>query len=97
MAEQNLTGSLHRFGHSSRRDAWWLYPLLVFVALFSFILYSSWAAFQGKHYWYGSYISPFYSPELFGDSPHSWFGSKPGWWPSKLPWSPAILILWAPG
>jgi hypothetical protein len=97
MTEQNLTGSLHRFGHTSRRDAWWLYPLLVFIALFSFIIYSTWAAFQGEHYWFGSYISPFYSPELFGNSPHSWFGSKPGWWPAKLPWSPAILVLWAPG
>ena len=27
---------------------------------------------------YGPYLSPFYSPELFGDSPHSWFGPKPG-------------------
>ena len=25
----------------------------------------------------GPYLSPFYSPELFGASPHSWFGPKP--------------------
>jgi hypothetical protein len=37
-----------------------------------------------------------YSPEVFGSS-HSWFGPKPGWWPELLPWSPALLILWAPG
>jgi hypothetical protein len=97
MAEKNLTGTLNRFGHTNRIDAWWLYPLLVFIALFSFIIYSTWAALQGNHYWFGSYISPFYSPELFGDSPHRWFGAKPGWWPAKLPWSPAIFILWAPG
>ena len=48
------------------------------------------------HYWSGPYLSPFYSPEIFGDSPHSWFGPKPGWWPDWLPFSPALLILWAP-
>jgi hypothetical protein len=42
-------------------------------------------------------VSPFYSPELFGASPHSWFGARPGWWPAWLPFSPALLILWAPG
>jgi hypothetical protein len=60
-------------------------------------VYVTWAAFQGEHYWFGPYLSPLYSPELFGDSPHSLFGPKPGWWPGFLPWSPAILILWAPG
>ena len=27
----------------------------------------------------------------------SWFGPKPGWWPGWLPFSAALLILWAPG
>src|SRR6266550_3979619 len=45
----------------------------------------------------GNYISPFYSPEIVGDSPHSWFGPKPSWWPAWLLFSPALLILWAPG
>ena len=53
--------------------------------------------FQGAHYYFGNYISPFYSPEIFGDSPHSWFGPKPVWWPAWLLFSPALLILWAPG
>ncbi len=51
----------------------------------------------GAYYTYGPYLSPFYSPELFGDSPHAWFGPKPAWWPGWLPFSPALLILWAPG
>jgi hypothetical protein len=97
MAEMNLTRTSKRFGQTDRKDDWWVYPLLVFIALLSFVLYVTWAAFQGKHYFFGSYISPLYSPVLFGDSPHSWFGSKPEWWPAFLPWSPAILILWAPG
>jgi hypothetical protein len=85
------------FGQTARRDRWWLQPLAVFLGLSTFIVYSTWAAFQGAHYTFGPYLSPFYSPELFGDSPHAWFGPKPGFWPSWLPFSPALLILWAPG
>src|SRR5258708_9476002 len=69
------------FGETMRADIWWLQPLLVFVGLSTFIVYSTWAAFQGKNYFVGNYVSPFYSPEIFGDSPHSWFGLKPVWWP----------------
>lgn len=85
------------FGATSRTDRWWLKSLLTFLGLAAFIVYSTWAAFQNAHYHHGSLLSPFYSPELFGDSPHSWFGPKPGIWPSWLPFSPALLILWAPG
>ena len=85
------------FGQTMRADVWWLQPLLVFLGLSAFVVYSTWAAFQGAHYFFGNYISPFYSPELFGDSPHSWFGAKPNWWPGWLIFSPALLILWAPG
>jgi len=85
------------FGETTRADLWWLQPLCVFLGLSTFIVYSTWAAFQGRNYFFGNYISPFYSPELFGDSPHSWFGPKPTWWPAWLFFSPALLILWAPG
>ena len=85
------------FGATMRRDAWWVQPAIVFVVLSAFIVYATWAAFQGTHYTYGPYLSPFYSPELFGDSPHAWFGPKPGWWPGWLPFSPALLILPFPG
>ena len=85
------------FGQTARRDRWWLQPLAVFVGFSTFVVYSTWAAFQNAHYAFGPYLSPFYSPELFGDSPHAWFGPKPGIWPAWLPFSPAFLILWAPG
>ena len=88
---------MHRLGRTARRDSWWLQPLIVLVVLSSFVIYATWAALQGRHYHSGPYLSPFYSPELFGDSPHSWFGPKPSWYPGWLPWSPALLILWAPG
>ena len=86
------------FGATSRVDRWWLQPLAIFFGLSSFIVYSTWSAIQGQHYWLPgtNYVSPFYSPELFGDSPHAWFGSIPSWWPGWLPYSPAFLILWAP-
>nr|NIP59280.1 succinate dehydrogenase [Gemmatimonadota bacterium]NIR79682.1 succinate dehydrogenase [Gemmatimonadota bacterium]NIT88388.1 succinate dehydrogenase [Gemmatimonadota bacterium]NIU32203.1 succinate dehydrogenase [Gemmatimonadota bacterium]NIU36754.1 succinate dehydrogenase [Gemmatimonadota bacterium] len=86
-----------RFTETSRPDAWWATPLAVFLGLSAFIVYSTWAAFQGEHYTFGPYLSPFYSPELFGETGHAWFGPKPGWYPAWLPWSPAFLILWAPG
>jgi hypothetical protein len=85
-----------RFGETARRDAWWVEPLVVFLALSTFVVYATWAAFQGDHYAFGPYLSPFYSPELFGDSPHSWFGPKPAAWPGWLPFSPALLILPVP-
>src|SRR5579884_460819 len=87
-----------RFGETSRSDTWWLQPLAVFLGLSTFIVYATWAAFQGNNYHYGPYLSPFYSPLLYGDAPFAWFGpDKPGWFPAFLPFSAALLILWAPG
>ncbi len=94
---------MRALGETRRPDAWWLQPLLVFLGFSAFIVYSTWAAFQGNHYWHAAgganYLSPFYSPEIFGGSPHALFGSKPDWlpWPAFIPFSPAFLILWAPG
>ena len=84
------------FGETMRRDAWWIQPLVVFTLLSAFIVYATWAAFQNANYRYGSYLSPFYSPELFG-SPEALFGPKPAWWPGWLVFSPALLILPFPG
>jgi hypothetical protein len=88
-----------RFGQTSRRDAWWVEPLTVFVGLSFFLGYMTWAAFQGAYYEFGPYLSPLYSPLLFGTSPHSWFGGPdiPTWWPGALPYSAALIILWMPG
>jgi hypothetical protein len=101
------------FGETTRPDVWWLQPLVVFLGFSAFIVYSTWAAFQGVSdlkatastgqmvcsYWYGgngaNYLSPFYSPEFWGVSPHS-IGSLPAWWPDWAPFSPAFLILWIP-
>ena len=89
---------VHRgFGETMRRDAWWVQPAITFLVLGSFVVYATWAALQGEHYTYGPYLSPFYSPVLWGDPSHAWFGPRPGWWPSWLIFSPALLILPFPG
>jgi hypothetical protein len=49
------------FGETTRPDVWWLQPLVVFLGFSAFIIYSTWAAFQGlgdmktgiPSYWYG--------------------------------------------
>ena len=57
-----------------REDNWWLSPMLVLFGLISFIVYSTWAAWQGEYFWwsgavnvegFGGYLSPFYSPPIF--------------------------------
>ena len=97
-----------RFGETTRSDAWWIQPLLVFLGFSAFIVYSTWAAFEGTstthcYYWYSqngaNYLSPFFSPELFSaspDAPPAVFGTLPSAWPSWLPFSPAFLMMWIP-
>jgi hypothetical protein len=85
-----------RFGQTARRDAWWVYPLLTFLGLGGFLVYSSWAAFQGVHYSYGPYLSPMYSPLIFGHpGEEPWFGAMPAWMPGFV--TVAMLVLWMPG
>jgi len=47
-----------------RTDRWWIQPVVTFAVLFSFIVYSTWAAFIDRDYFSEPYISPFYSPCL---------------------------------
>ena len=83
------------FGSTRRTDAWWLRPAIIFVLLSSFLAYAQWAAMQGDHYEYGPYLSPFYSPLVWGASAHAWFASRPSWIPLWL--TPAMVILPFPG
>src|SRR5678810_245822 len=91
------------FGSTRRRDAWWVAPLAVFLGFGTFLVYSTWAAFQNAHYTFGPYLSPFYAPVLWAspDNPAglelAWFGVKPAWFPALIPFSPALLILPFPG
>ena len=47
-----------------RTDKWWIQPLLIVGALVAFIIYATFRAFEGKHYFVEPLISPFYSPCL---------------------------------
>jgi len=87
-----------RFGQTSRQDAWWLQSLIVFLGFTAFIIYSTWAGYSNANYEYGPYLSPMYSPLLFGPSAHSWLGgpAQPAWWPNFLHYSAAVLVLWGP-
>jgi len=109
MAEMSLPAQ-RRFAETLRTDAWWLQPLAVFLGFSAFIVYSTWAAFHPLYngapaYWFNGngadYLSPFFSPEIFGISPHAWVHvtDKPGWWPTWqwLVFSPAFFVLWGPG
>ncbi len=77
-----------------RQDNWWLSPLVTFVVFTAFVVYATWRAFAGEHYYASPYLSPFYSPCMgaqcvegsadFG-RPFDWFT-----------WSPALIILVIP-
>jgi hypothetical protein len=85
-----------RFGQTARRDLWWVQPVLTFIGLGAFIVYTTWAALQGDNYRFGPYLSPLYSPELFSlTGENAWFGQTPSWMPLWV--TGAMLILWAPG
>jgi hypothetical protein len=74
-----------------RTDRWWLPPLATFLAFSAFVVYSTWRAFSGHHYFAEPYLSPFYSPCLSDSCVEgsSDFGQPFSWW--QL--SPALLIL----
>ena len=91
MAQLDVPLKRLRFGQTARRDLWWIQPLVVFAVLSSFLVYATWAALQGAHFSYGPYLSPFYSPLLFGKTGHSWFGAAPSWVPLWM--TPAMFIL----
>ena len=101
----------NKIATTQRTDKWWIEPLWTGLGFLCFVIYTTWAMFQGDYYWwsagqegFGGYLSPFYSPLLFimdgvkGAAPlsHAWFGSWPEWWPKLITASPAILILAGP-
>lgn len=103
-----IGGHAEGFGKTQRTDGWWIGPAITFAVFTTFVVYTTWAALQGNHYYTDPYLSPFYSPVLFtnanlahvaGAAPPemAWLGEWPSWWPSFVPASPAILILIFPG
>ena len=82
MGQQVVQLTRRKFGETMRRDAWWIPQVGAFVILSSFLAYATWAAFQNAHFEYGPYLSPFYSPLIFGDSPHALFAKAPWFVPA---------------
>jgi hypothetical protein len=75
-----------------RTDRWWLQPAITMTILLSFVVYSTWRAFENAHYYAKPLLSPFYSPCLATScvDGSSDFGTPFGsWWIL----SPALLIL----
>lgn len=91
------------WGQTSRRDAWWVQPLVVFLALGAFLAYANVRVFEGRYYYAtqggANYLTPFYSPLLFNPPgqppcPHAWWSERPwllAWMPGWV--TPAALIL----
>ncbi len=51
MAQGTVAGTTKEgFGATQRRDAWWFGPLLTFLGLTAFLVYGTWAAWQGNGY-----------------------------------------------
>ncbi len=85
-----------------RTDRWWAEPTITGAVLVSFIIYSTWAAFQNANYYYPPYLSPFYSPCLAticdlaragaGTVHPPMVGIVGPWWVI----SPAIIVLVVP-
>ena len=77
-----------------RQDRWWLPPLVTFVVFTAFVIYATWRAFSGDHYYSKPYLSPLYSPCLTTECVEgsSDFGQPISWWSL----SPALIILVIP-
>jgi hypothetical protein len=96
-----IGGHEEGFCKTKRTDNWWAGPGITFFVFSVFVVYTTWALWQAKHYYADPYLSPYYSPVLFTDPAaagaapvsHAWFGSWPSWWPDFIPKSPAMFIL----
>jgi len=94
-------------GITERTDTWWIAPMVVLFGLLAFVVYSTWAAWQGEYFFwsytvnpekFGGYLSPFYSPTIFVDFTKP--GIPPenhvlfGSWPEWLRWLPGQSPAW---
>ena len=82
-----------RFGQTSRKDAWWVHPLIWSIFFLLGFGYLGIMIFWPTHYWAEPYLTPLASPLFYGEGPHAIFGpDKPSWWPRGLPLIPGVFI-----
>jgi hypothetical protein len=72
-----------RLESAAEQQAWWPQVVPVILGLGAFAVYATLRAFEGAHFQWGPYLSPFYSPLI--DVHHKYW-----------PLSPALLILGGP-
>jgi len=70
------------FPQLTRRDAWWVQPLMTVLVLGGFALYATWRTFENANFEVAPYLSPFYSPHIVTT-----------WRVFGHPVSPALFIL----
>jgi hypothetical protein len=93
MAELDVPLSRLKFGQTSRKDAWWVQSAITFTVLSAFVIWSTYRVLEGKWFAYDHYLSPMYSPLVFGPY-EAWI--KTAKWRYLGVITPAALILWAP-
>ncbi len=90
------------FCKTHRTDNWRGGPAITFAVFSLFIVYTTWAAFQGNHYFVEPYLSPFYSPVVHArdlgpgvaDAVYSAQGMRPpshAWLGSFPSWWPGFI------
>jgi hypothetical protein len=87
-----LAGRAAIAARTLRTDRWWLEPAITVAVLLTFIVYSTFRAFENGNYYASPYLSPLYSPCLATNCVPgtSDLGTPIGdWWGL----SPALLIL----
>ena len=85
-----------KFGETTRRDAWWIQPLVVFLGLSAFIVYATWAAFQGDHFGTVLPVAVLFAGALRRLSARL-VRAEAGMVAGVAALLAALLILWAPG
>jgi len=99
MAARAAASRARRFWESKADPTWWLQPFVVFLILSSLHRLRHVGRLSGRSLPLRLVsLLPSIRPKLFGE-PAQCLGwaPKPAWWPAWLLFSPALLILWAPG
>ena len=52
-----VIGREKSFISTLREDKWWIDPVVVLFGLLSFIVYSTWAAWQGEYFWWSGTVN----------------------------------------